>query len=95
MTKQWPKRYAKLQAKIALSKLPDRVRPYYHAEYKIALYSDQMDRDGDFAGLVCNECNHWRQYGHKEGCKVIRLEPDYRWRPHVSCKRYHRRFHIA
>lgn len=73
---EWPKPFAKMQARRALLALPERVRPFYHAEYKITF----DDRNGDFAGLVCEECNTWREYGHDEDCLVRRYEPGYRWR---------------
>lgn len=76
---EWPKRFAKMQAHRALAVLPEKARPFYHAEYTI----DFGGQDGDFAGLVCDECSHWHEYGHEEGCRVRRLEPDYRWRPKI------------
>lgn len=79
MSKQWPTRYAQMQARRALLALPERVRPHYHAEYKMDLYSSATY--GDFAGLVCNDCNQWRECGHKETCAARRDEPTYRWRP--------------
>jgi hypothetical protein len=82
---EWPKRFAKMQARRALSALPERVRPHYHAEYKI----DFGSGDGDFAGLVCEGCRQWREYGHKGTCRVRRYEPGYRWRAKKA--RRHRR----
>jgi hypothetical protein len=79
VNKRWPTRFAEMQARRALSALPEKVRPHYHAEYKIDLYG--KGTNGDFAGLVCNECNRWREYGHKDDCRVRRYEPTYRWRP--------------
>ena len=75
----WPKQSAKVKARAAMQRLPDTVRPYYHAEYRISFGED----DGEFAGLVCNVCNRWREYGHENGCSARRHEPNYRWRPKI------------
>lgn len=76
---EWPKRFAKMQARRALLALPERIRPFYRAQYKITF----NEQDGDFAGLVCNECNNWREYGHEQDCRARRYEPGYRWRPKI------------
>lgn len=62
----WPAPGAKIQAKAAIRHLPLAVRKCYHPEYRITF----NERDGEFAGLVCNGCNHWHGHGHGEGCPV-------------------------